>query len=254
MRWVGESISTLVPSAAVGGDIVRARLAALRGVSLNTAAGTVIVDLTIGIFVQAVFTILGLMLLVRATGQKDFVVPTLFGVIIGVIAFAGFFIAQRLGMFGFVARLISRMARAREWQSLVHGGEQLDQTVRHLYARMRGLIACAVATVISLTVASGEVWIALLAMNLNPSFLHAFILQSMAYTIRSAAFAVPGGLGVQEGGYVLVGNLLGIPGDAAFALSLIARTRELGVGVPGLILWQWIEGRQFFERQTAQQK
>ena len=31
MRWVGESISTLVPSAAIGGDIVRARLAGMRG-------------------------------------------------------------------------------------------------------------------------------------------------------------------------------------------------------------------------------
>ena len=29
MRWIGESVSTLVPSATVGGDIVRARLAAL---------------------------------------------------------------------------------------------------------------------------------------------------------------------------------------------------------------------------------
>lgn len=251
MRWIGESISTLVPSAAVGGDIVRARLASLRGVSLGTAAGTVIVDLTIGIFVQAVFTILGLTLLVRATGQTGFVGPTLFGTIIALVAFAGFFIAQRLGMFGFITRLISRMARSREWQSLVQGGERLDQTVRRLYSRTRGLAGCALATIVSLTIASGEIWIALLAMDLNPSFLHAFILQSMAYTIRSAAFAVPGGLGVQEGGYVFVGSLLGIPGDAAFALSLVARMRELGVGIPGLVLWQWIEGRRLFVRRPA---
>jgi putative membrane protein len=251
MRWIGESISTLVPSAAVGGDIVRARLAALRGVPLATAAGTVIVDLTIGVFTQAVFTILGLMLFVRATGRTNFVGPTLFGVIVAIVAFAGFFIAQRLGMFGFLTRLVSRMARSREWQSLVQGGEQLDQTVRQLYARVGGLVACAIATIVSLTVASGEVWIAMLAMDLNPSFLDAFILQSMAYTIRSAAFAVPGGLGVQEGGYVFVGSLLGIPGDAAFALSLVARMRELGVGIPGLVLWQWIEGRRLFRARTA---
>src|SRR5260370_35838379 len=66
----------------------------------------------------------------------------------------------------------------------------------------------------------------------------------MALTIRSVAFPVPGGLGVQESGYVLVGNLLGIPGETAFALSLIARVRELGFGIPGLIGWQLIEGRR----------
>ena len=54
MRWIGESVSALVPSAAVGGDIVRARLAAISGASMPIAAGTVIVDITLGVFTQAV--------------------------------------------------------------------------------------------------------------------------------------------------------------------------------------------------------
>jgi uncharacterized membrane protein YbhN (UPF0104 family) len=68
----------------------------------------------------------------------------------------------------------------------------------------------------------------------------------MVLTIRSVMFPVPGALGVQEGGYVMVGSLLGIPGDAAFALSLIARVRELILGIPGLVLWQVIEARRVF--------
>src|SRR5947209_11067295 len=83
MRWIGESVSTLVPSAAVGGDIVRARLAAIRGVPLPIAAGTVLVDLTLGVFTQAAFTILGGALLVQATGQKNLVGPTIIGTLIG---------------------------------------------------------------------------------------------------------------------------------------------------------------------------
>ena len=39
------------------------------------------------------------------------------------------------------------------------------------------------------------------------------------------------------------GNLLGIPGETAFAISLLARFRDLIVGIPGLILWQLVEGR-----------
>src|SRR5439155_25610985 len=42
MRWIGESVSTLVPSAAVGGDIVRARLASINGAPLPIAAGSVL--------------------------------------------------------------------------------------------------------------------------------------------------------------------------------------------------------------------
>src|SRR5213075_2619935 len=73
MRWIGESVSTLVPSAAVGGDLVRARLAAISGAPLSIAAATVLVDLTLGVFTQAAFTLLGVVLLVGVTGQKNFV-------------------------------------------------------------------------------------------------------------------------------------------------------------------------------------
>src|SRR6266581_8777255 len=251
MRWVGESVSTLVPSAAVGGDIVRARLASINGAPVPVAAGSVLVDVTLGVFTQAGFTVLGLALLVGVTGQRNFVRPTLVGTLIGVFGVLGFYFVQRLGMFRFLARVIARLANSPEWHSLVQSGETLDRTVRTLYARRHALVMCCVWTTISLIGGSGEIWIALYALNLHATFLNALILQSMVLTIRSAAFAVPGGLGVQEGGYVFVGNLLGIPGDAAFALSLIARVRELALGIPGLISWQVIEARRLLRTRLA---
>ena len=251
MRWIGESVSTLVPSAAVGGDMVRARLAAINGAPLPIAASTVLVDLTLGVFTQAAFTVLGVVLLVGATGQKNFVRPTLVGTFIGVLGVLGFYFVQRLGMFRFLAKIIARMANSPEWQSLVQGGETLDQTVRALYARRKAVFACCAWTILSLVLGSGEIWIALYALDLHATFVNALILQSVVLTIRSAAFAVPGGLGVQEGGYLFVGNLLGIPGDAAFALSLIARVRELALGIPGLICWQLIEARRLWRRRLA---
>src|SRR5881296_150785 len=244
IRWIGESVSTLVPSAAVGGDIIRARLAAINGAPMPVAAGTVLVDITLGVFTQAAFTVLGVVLLVDVTGQKNFVRPTLIGTLIGVVGVAGFYFVQRLGMFRFLARTIARLANSPEWHSLVQSGETLDQTVRALYARRKAVIACCGWTILSLVLNSGEILIALWALNLHATVVNAIILQSMALTIRSVAFPVPGGLGVQESGYVLVGNLLGIPGETAFALSLIARVRELGFGIPGLIGWQLIEGRR----------
>jgi putative membrane protein len=251
MRWIGESVSTLVPSAAVGGDIVRARLAALNGASLPVAAGSVLVDITLGVFTQAAFTVLGLVLLVEVTGQKNFVRPTLVGTLVGVLGVAGFYFVQRLGMFRFLGLIVARLANSPEWQSLVQSGETLDRTIRTLYSRRGAVMACCAWTIISLVGGSGEIWIALHALDLRATFVNALILQSMVLTIRSAAFAVPGGLGMQEGGYLVVGNLLGIPGDAAFALSLIARVRELALGIPGLISWQIIEARRLWRARSA---
>ena len=250
MRWIGESVSTLVPSAAVGGDIVRARLAAIHGAPVPVAAGTVIVDLTLGVFTQAAFTLLGVVLLVEATGQRSFVGPTIIGTLVGVAAVGGFYFVQRLGMFGFLARMIGKLANSPEWQSLVQSGETFDQTVRALYARRSALIGCCAWTILSLILNSGEIWIALHALHLNASVISAVTLQSTILTVRSVGFAVPSGLGVQEGGYVLIGALLGIDGTNALALSLIARVRELALGVPGLLTWQIIEGRRLLRAPT----
>src|SRR2546421_1919333 len=244
MRWIGESVSTLVPSAAVGGDIVRARLAAIHGAPVPVAAGTVLVDLTLGVFTQAAFTLLGVVLLVQATGQSNIVKPTIIGTLVGVAAVGGFYFVQRLGMFGFIAKIIGKLANSPEWQSLVQTGETFDATVRSLYARRRALIACCAWTILSLILNSGEIWIALRVLNLNATIMNAVILQSTVLTVRNVAFAIPSGLGVQEGGYVFIGSLLGIDGTTALALSLIARVRELALGIPGIISWQLIEGRR----------
>jgi putative membrane protein len=251
MRWIGESVSTLVPSAAVGGDVVRARLAALHGTSIATAAASVLVDITLGVFVQIGFTLLGLGLIVSVTGHQGFVRPTLIGAVIGVLAIIGFYVVQRLGMFRFIGKIIARLANSPEWHSIVHSGQSLDEAIRRQYARRRGVIGCCAWTATSLILGSGEIWIALHALGLGATLVNAVVLQSMVLTIRSAVFPVPGALGVQEGGYLLVGNLLGIPGDAAFALSLIARVRELILGIPGLVVWQAIEARRVFRARAA---
>jgi putative membrane protein len=251
MRWIGESVSTLVPSAAVGGDIVRARLAAINGAPVPVAAGSVLVDITLGVFTQIAFTLLGLALIVNVTGRESFVGPTLIAALLGIVAIIGFYIVQRLGMFRFIGVIISRIANSPDWHSLVHGGETLDRTIGALYSRRRGVIGCCAWTTGSLVLGSGEIWIALHAIGLQATPINALILQSMVLTIRAAMFPIPGALGVQEGGYVIVGSLLGIPGDAAFALSLMARARELAIGIPGLIAWQTIEARRLWRARLA---
>src|SRR5438067_7830877 len=246
MRWIGESISNLIPSAAVGGDIVRARLATITGTPMAAAAASVIVDVTLGVVTQIVFTLLGLVLLVEATGRTSLVGPTLIGALLGIAAIAGFYVAQRLVMFRFVSVIITRLVKSPEWSSLVQRGETLDHTVREFYGRRRGVLACCAWTMVSLIASSGEIFIALHALGARPTFLNAIILKSIDMTVKSAAFAVPSKLGVQESGYLVVGNLLGIPGETAFAISLLARFRDLIVGIPALIFWQLIEGRRLF--------
>lgn len=246
MRWIGESVSTLLPGSSVSGTIARARLAALYGARLRIAAGTVLVDLTLGVFVQIVFTLLGLWLLVQLSGAHTLILPVLAGVITGGLGVAGFYFVQRFGLFRLLGMLIERFAASSAWRALISNAAEFDAELRGLYRRRGSVLVCCLATLASLVVLSGEIYIALVALGAEATPLKALALQSSIYTIRSALFMVPGAIGVQEGGYVAIGHLLGVPGDVAFALSLVARVRELALGVPGLLVWQWIEARRLF--------
>ena len=241
LHWMGESINNLLPTARVGGDIIVARVAAMWGMPLKTAIAAIIVDVTIGIVARVLFLVTAGILLVSATGRTDLVRPVLVAVLAGVLAVSGFYAVQRAGIFRWSTMLASRLAKSPQWDSLVQGGEALDRTIRTLYARQSGIVGCCFYWILSWLIASGEIWIALWVLGLRPSFTTAVILESTSLFVRGAAFLVPGAVGVQEGGYILLGNLLGIPGDMALALALLRRVRELALGIPGVIAWQIVE-------------
>jgi putative membrane protein len=247
-RFLGESFGNLVPAALVGGDIVRARLAVLYGTPMAVSAGTVLVDITVSVFVQTFFTLLGLTLLILVTGRTSLLGPTLVGAPFAILAVAGFYFFQRLGMFRLFSAILSRCANDERWRSLAGKSGELDQALRSIYSRIGAVAACCVVTMISFVVGSGEVWLALHAIGIPASFERALILECVGQGLQTALCFVPGALGVREGGYVVVGGLLGIPGEAAFALALIRRVRELALGLPGLFAWQLVEGGHFLRR------
>ena len=85
---------------------------------------------------------------------------------------------------------------------------------------------------------------ALLIASHPASVSDALILESLVSAARGVIFFVPLNAGVQEGAYLLIGSLLGLPADLALALSLLKRARDLLKGVPALLFWQLIEGKE----------
>jgi hypothetical protein len=77
------------------------------------------------------------------------------------------------------------------------------------------------------------------------------ILESLAFALRTAAFVVPSRLGIQEGGYIVLGAMFGLSPEVALGLSLLKRARELATGLPCLVIWQGVEARRLWWRQQA---
>ena len=72
------------------------------------------------------------------------------------------------------------------------------------------------------------------------------MLRALIGAVRGLSFLVPAGLGLQEGAYVALGALIGLPADMMLALSLASRLREILPSLPGLLLWQHVERRRLW--------
>ncbi|HLZ68008.1 MAG TPA: lysylphosphatidylglycerol synthase domain-containing protein [Aliidongia sp.] len=243
LRIVREAINSLLPAVQVGGDIVGGRLLAQAGVPAGLAGASILVDLLLQTATQGLFAVSGLAALWLAFGDTPIVREIGGGLIIAVPAVGGFFLAQRLGLFALVDRGMGVIQRFLP--GLVPDEPiDLQAGLRQIYAA-RGRIAWAcVVHLLGWSTGILEIWLALDRMGVRSSFAEALVLESLGQAVRSAAFAVPGALGIQEGGFILLGSLFGLSTGTALSLSLVKRLPDLAIGLPGLAAWQMMEFRK----------
>src|SRR5262249_2417568 len=82
---------------------------------------------------------------------------------------------------------------------------------------------------------TAEVYFILILLRFPISWGDALLLESLGQAIRAAGFAIPGSLGVQEGGYLLLAPLAHLRPETALAPSPAHRSREVVLGLPGLL-------------------
>jgi putative membrane protein len=242
LRLIREAVNGLLPVAQIGGDLVAARLLTLGGVPLSMAGASVTVDRTLELLSQVAFTILGVALLIASPGGAGLPHSVTIATIAVLAVLAVIFIlAQRFGVFRLLESSLLRLARKRNWKAL-EAVSGLHQSIIGLYKSPRRLILGGGYHFISWLLGGLEVLVALQVLGIAADFREALIIESLGQAFRAMGFAVPGGLGVQEGGVILICGLFGIGPQSAIELSLLRRIREVALGVPGLIAWYWVEG------------
>ncbi|VVE41908.1 flippase-like domain-containing protein [Pandoraea anhela] len=254
-RWVGESVNSLLPAGQIGGPIAMVRQMKQRGMAGREAAAAITVSTTLQAVAQIVFALLGLAVFgigaTHSAGESLWLPMLLATALVSALLYA-FYVAQRRGIFGWAFRMLSKMSSKRDWSSLLDRADAVDEIVQRMYGHRRQVLASFLLSLVGWIVGTAEVWLILQFMGHPVSWVDALLLESLGQAIRGAAFFVPGSLGVQEGGYLLLAPLVGLPADTALALSLAKRTRELLLGVPGLVYLHFSE-RGWRRQRAAQQ-
>ncbi len=244
IAWVGEAANSLLPVALIGGGLVRARLLSVARVPAAIGGASVVVDLTVAVISLILFSFAGVAVLVANALPSYLSMHLLLGLSIFSLVIYGFYVAQRRGMFLALARRSERLNGSDATGALSSDAATLDRRVAEIYQRRGDFWFACLVRLIGWIIGVGEVWLALHFLNQPVTVVEALMLESLGQAIRSAAFIVPGALGIQEGAYLVLGASIGIPPQIGIALSLVKRVRELSFAVPALLMWQWQEVRQ----------
>lgn len=241
--WIRESVNSMLPVARIGGEVVSFRMLRRRGVRPSTAAGGLIVDMQLTVLSQLLFTLAGIGYLfahaqsdtLRLAGQLAWGVVALTPLL---VLFA---LVQHASPFERATRVLNRMTSGK-LAALVGQSAQIDQTIKLIWRRravvLRYLffwqpLQCVLTAV--------EIWLALHFLGAHVTLIEAVVIESLIQAVSSAAFFVPGGLGVQEGGFILIGGAFGLDPATCLALAGARRVRDLLIFVPGLFAWQFAE-------------
>jgi putative membrane protein len=240
LRWVRESINNLLPVAQIGGEVIGARLLSSFGLGGSLAAASVLLDMLVQVSTQILFTAAGIVVLANSGKGSTLVGTSIAGLLLLAAGAFGFFLMQRFGGFGYIERRLVPLAQRWHWPIEV---STLDARLKALFRTRAKLALAALIHLATWFFGASEIWIALAFMGHPVSFSEAIVIESLGQAIRAAAFVVPGALGVQEGGYVVLCSVFGLDPPVAIALSLVKRVAELFLGLPGLLAWQLLERR-----------
>ena len=237
-RLVRDSVSEVLPFSQIGGYISGLRAAHLGGAPTVAGALSMVGDLTAEFAAKLPYVLTAVLCLIALLPGNSIIWPMIVALsLIAVALMAAFIFRRRL--FAWFANATHRMV-----EKLLPGTDQAELDLRHYFARNRFLPACAIHLAMWFF-GTLEAWVTFRLMGVNVSVVQALVIDALGTTFRTLGFMVPAAAGVQEAGYVLVGLVFGISPARGLAFSLARRARDLAIGVPGLLFWQFLEAKAF---------
>ncbi len=229
-RMAGEAVNFTTPAAYLGGEPVKAYMLSRYNVPLVDGLASVITAKTTMILAEVLFILVGVGLSATLLSRSgDVLMAGLVG--FGVLGFGiGLFVfVQRQGLFGGVLRLLERLGIRIAWLKERESTLQvLDEAIADFYKRdHRRFFLSFLAFFGGWVVGTFEVYLTLYFLELPVDVLTAVAIEALAVFIKGATAFIPGSVGGQEAGIVLLCAAFGFPQAGAVTFALVRRVREI---------------------------
>ncbi|WP_284943931.1 lysylphosphatidylglycerol synthase domain-containing protein [Acidisoma cladoniae] len=248
-RLVREGGGRFLPFLPVGGFVMGARAVSLLGIPLPRAAASTLVDVAAEFMAEVLFAALGLAVLLAWQPHSSLILPVGAGVLVAAVCAILFIALPGRGM-----RLVRQLAaRIGAGESRALGPlSRMEAEFETIY-RSKGTILFAILCHFSGWLGSAAMsWLAYRLLGVPIALPEAVAIEALLRAALSMTFFVPGSAGIQEAAYAAIGGLFGLPADISVAVSLLTRARDLVIGLPALLLWQWLELRRLRRERQPQ--
>lgn len=240
ITWISQTSGKIFPTGNIAGELIRVYLAKKSGQTFSYASSTVLVDLFIATISLLIFGMLSFILilfkdsnLILNNGFSYFI----FSMLLISLATSLFVVIIRkrvlhVSLKKFPFHNFLRLDR-RKIKSIL----RLDYSLYKLSKEKRVLFQSLILRLLGWLAGAIEIYVFLLIIDVDANFIDVIIIESITAIIRSIAFFIPAGLGVQELAFIMVGEILGFSYVTSFSIALGRRLREIMVGIPAILYW-----------------
>ncbi len=257
IRTAGEAVNMTTPAGYVGGEPLKAHLLRKYHVPMEEAFTSVIIAKTTMTIAEVFFILLGIALGVWLLDSNESFGQTLPAALlsVGLLAFvsAGLVFVQRQGLFTWLLEFLPKIGLKIAY--LEARGERLrsvDREIWEFYRHKRPAFCASTGLFFLGWIAEAlEVYVIIWYLGGPAMALSALSIGALSVFIKSSTFFIPGSLGAQDGGNLLLLNAFGYSDVTGITFALLRRFRELvWIGI-GLLCLALLGGRQREFRKVA---
>jgi len=225
-----KAVHFLTPSISQAGEFMKVHLLRKLGVETDVGTASVVVAKTTTMIAELLFIALGLtFVLCYVTVDPIVVMPILLGIVAMAVGMVGVLIWQRIGLFrpliwlrrrtGTLAKFVDRYeAMMSSTERIVR--EHLDDRRRFVWSCLWFFLGWAAGII--------EAWTFLNILEVPSNIPSALVVQVWSMIVSRLTTFIPGKLGTQEAGIVIVFSFLGLSPESAMAFAFLRRLRQIG--------------------------
>jgi glycosyltransferase 2 family protein len=240
IRTAGEVVNMTTPTAYVGGEPLKAYFLQRHQIPMVEGLASVVIAKTIMTLAQVLFILVGIALafwMLGAEGSSGQVAAaSLLSVALLLFGVAAFIFVQKRGLFMWILRTLRGLGlHVAFLESREEKLRSLDGIILNFYMHHRSAFYAATALYLLGWLAEAvEVYVIILYLGGPASLLSAISIGALSVFIKGGTFFIPGSLGTQDGGNLLLLKAFGYSDVTGITFALLRRFRELvwiGIGL-----------------------